>query len=260
MQIIGVSLLKTILAIMLFFTSAFLFAQKDFNFSGYSIGGGGIYTLKNRVSPIPDGTDGVSLGTRAQVGFELNISETFFIKNNWAVNLSYIFGAYPFDIKYDIKKEFTGGRENFSNFSNSTAYIKYTGAEIGFLKFFKMKENLFSINGSCTFNYFMGDWNFQERYKDDLPLPPDNLVYKRLFIPNRDGNIIVAPSLKLNFYKKIKNRLWLYTFLTGTVSSKKILNGTYKVIGENETLNGTFDKKYAHVGIGIGVHYMKKEK
>lgn len=257
MQTNGIDLLRATFITIFFFTYFFLNAQRDFNFSGHSIEIGGIYTLKNKISPIPDGIDGITLGTRGQIGFEANLSQTITVKNNWAVNLVYIFGVYPFDIKYDIKKEFIGSAEKFSNLSNSISYIKYTGAEIGLAKLFKIKNNLFSINGDCSFIYFVGDWNLQERY--DGEILPDNLVYKRLFIPNQNGNIIVAPSLKIKLYKKMKNRLWLYTFLTGTLSSEIILDGSYKVIGENETLKGTFDKKYAHVGFGIGFHVMKKE-
>lgn len=83
----------------------------------------------------------------------------------------------------------------------------------------------------------------------------DNGQTKDLFdaemIVNDDNRIMVCPQLGLSYQYHLKNgglRFAAYTLF----GSNNVLEGSYELIGDNETLTGTLTKDYNFGGLEIG--------
>lgn len=177
-------------------------------------------------------------------------TQPIFVKNlNWVIGGRMGVHAYSFDllISEDFRNLGWGGYTSSSKEYQLLLVDIFTGLRYNFPIRERMK---IGIETDLVFNYHFRAY---AGYGESAGL--DNGQTKELFDAklyiNSNNRIIIAPQFGLSYQYAFKNsglRFAAYTLM----ASKNVLEGSYQLIGDNETLEGTFSKDYSFGGLELG--------
>lgn len=77
---------------------------------------------------------------------------------------------------------------------------------------------------------------------------------------NPKGLPFLAPELSLRYYHLVWKKYMPFISINGVYSSAYPINGNYLIFGKNETVQGTFRRRFLHAGIEVGVKYNHYEQ
>jgi hypothetical protein len=186
------------------------------------------------------------------LGYSLSGKRTqpIFIKNlNWVIGGRMGVHAYSFDllISENFRSLGWGGYTSSSKEYQLLLVDIFTGFQYDFPIHERMK---IGIETDLVFNYHLRSFI---GYSESAGL--DNGQTKELFaadmVVNENNKVIIAAQFGLSYQYAFKNsglRFSAYTLM----ASKSVLEGSYQLIGDNETRTGTFSKDYSFGGLELG--------
>ena len=178
-------------------------------------------------------------------------TQSIFTKNlSWFVGGRVGVHAYSFDLQLSNEFRDLGSELDYTTFPKSHYELLlvdiFSGLRYDFPIGRKMKIGLEAV---AVVNYhFQNDINHSEisllNGQTTTLLETDMMV-------NPENIIMIAPQLGVSYQYNFQNsglRLSAYTLM----ASNNVLEGSYQIYGDTETLDGTFTKDYSFGGLEVG--------
>ncbi len=154
--------------------------------------------------------------------------------------------------------------EEIQNFRRSMTYINHTKYKfqyggLSFNGFYMIpigKKGHLELMGGIQAVYFAAtDLGFTESipYKDPLY----QAEFKTYYFSNPENKTFINPRLGIGYTYRIGQMISIGLRLSKTTSSNKytLAEGEYQLFGDNETLSGTYKKRFFQMGAGVEVMY-----
>ena len=173
--------------------------------------------------------------------------------------------VYPFTMRSFATKEFLNYYYDIDFFPGGAGGpdVHYGGPYLefrpGISRYYRISEKfLLSPEVNLNLAYFVSYFLNESVVALDTIPSNSRTVFASHTDYNLDGKIFLAPELSLNASYQIGKRLLLSAKCFAKYSNKTVLKGNYQIIGETETLEGSFTKKYRYVGLSLGVILLSK--
>lgn len=198
-----------------------------------------------------------SMGYEASFYYSRHLSERVNIEMGLLGGLqSYSFTLYFEDSFIDDSNP----DENFSLDKVSAYDLEYYGVNLGLgYKLFQFKRSSLGLLAGVNAIYFLHT-DSSVSYGAVLP----NNVDKEFFFAqddvNPDNKIIIAPNLGIYYSYPLNKRVDLGLRTNAVVSNAVIFKNYAKtpnflIFGDNETVKGSWEKRFRQYGIGLSVFY-----
>lgn len=231
-----------------------VFCQNDSPIKdGYSFGFFSFLTVKEEFKPNYSNRKDARVSSAPRISyigkFELNKTYWEKIEGSFGV----LAGTYPVDFVFAFDSVFSAYGVGYEDYSIS----RYVGVHLG-------------INGGVEYRLQLAKRHFiAPRFGLNLILFIPSFygnshssirntgVYKIFEADanfNPKGKVFLAPEFSIRYYYAIFKKYVPYMALNGVYSNSYPLVGSkYSLYGKNETLTGTFRRRYMHAGIEVGV-------
>ena len=197
------------------------------------------------------------ISSEASPGYEGRFTFLQPIKNNFTIQGSFGFGVYSHKLILKLSDDFRylgwGGFDDYFT-EYDLIYLGYT-LGVGYIKPLTHRSRLdIRLNGQMI--YFVR----QGANYGVSAIPDDNInrnLYLSSTVVNPERKVIIAPELQLIYCFRLSKAIDLEIGFTGTWSNQTVFQTDegYSVIGDQEVLTGSFEKKYGHIGASLGIAY-----
>lgn len=178
-------------------------------------------------------------------------TQSIFMENlSWFVGTRVGVHAYSIDLLLSQEFRDLGSELDYTTFSKSNYDLLLIDIFAGLRYNFPIGEKMkIGIEGAAVVNYhFQNDINHNEI---SLSNGQTTTLLTADMIVNSDNQVIIAPQFGLSYQYSFGNsglRIAAYTLM----ASNNILEGSYQIFGDNETLEGKLSKDYSFGGLEIG--------
>lgn len=185
-----------------------------------------------------------------KLGYSKNLKPNL----SWEVGL--IGGSYPTDfvVAFDSTFSLYGfGDDDYGIYETSALY---QGLSLGAsYKYIFSKQHSISIGLAMDLIYFYRATNKYNLTFHSLTGQDFRFLEATTFV-NQKRKVIISPTLGLRYSYRVGKKNALFASFNGNYSNQYAIgNGTYKLIGKTETLEGKFKRRYLHAGIEVGVGF-----
>jgi hypothetical protein len=229
----------------------FLGRAKD----GLSIGWFTYLSNKQEISPDYAPRPDASLTSKPTVGFVGKFEYNKLYGEHVELSLGGEFGAYPTDFVISLDSAFsTLNRDFHGEYSyNRQIAAGYAGifGTVGYIR--KLSAHHFiATRFGVNFIYFIpAQYGYGAVYGTNAGTFQ---IFDASANINPNSKIIVAHEVSFRYYYWAPKKYMPYISINGVYSnSYPVVGNRYSIFGKNETLTGTFRRRFLHAGVEVGV-------
>lgn len=232
----------------------FLGRAKD----AFSIGWFTYLSNKQEIKPDYAARSDASLTSKPTVGFVGKFEYNKLYSEHVELSLGGEFGAYPTDFVIALDSAFsTLNRDFYGEYSyNRKIAAGYMGifGTVGYIQ--KLSGHHFiAARVGVNFVYFIPAlYGYGGIYRTNAGTFQ---IFDASANINPNGKVIVAPEVSFRYYYYRTSKKYMpYISINGVYSnSYPVVGNRYAVYGKNETLTGTFKRRFLHAGAEVGVKF-----
>lgn len=223
------------------------------------------HTQKNNIIRNHSKNSDASVFSKPAGSVELRASYFRLLNDYWGLEGGFLWGNYAIDSRYQISGNFLGIENDFNSSNGFESNLSsYWGMQMGATRYLltQRPKVVFAASAKLNLAYFESHISGVSSGLPPSTSPiianPEDWFYSTITQHNSDKKITVAPEISFSYFGKWGRNIWAKITVSGVYSRSQPVKGIYRINGVNETLTGTFKKRFAHISFGFSLFYSPK--
>ena len=221
--------------------------------NGIVLGYAAFLTKRHDIKPFYGPRSDASFQSRPVISYQGKIEYAYMIGPRFDVCAGITVGVYPFDFNISMDSSFSNTGRTFETMfvTKGDAIFTGLGLKLGYIH--PLQENQFlSVYVGVNYFFFITQW-----YGFDTSVHTGTEIvtmFEAKAFVNPSEKAFLAPELSLKYHYRLGKHFTPHLSIFGVYSNNTpIVGHSYSIFGKNETLEGTFSRRFIHAGVELGL-------
>ncbi len=221
--------------------------------NGIVLGYSAFLTKKQDIKPFYEPRSDAAFQSRPIISYQGKAEYSCMIAPRFDLSAGIAVGVYPFDFDIKMDSSFSITGRNFESMFVRKGSAIFTGFTLKLGYVYPLQENHFlSVNMGINYFFFITQWY---SYGHSVNTGTERVrMFEAKAMVNPSEKAFFAPELSLRYHYRLGKHFTPHLSIFGVYSNNTpIVGRSYTIFGKNETLEGTFSRRFIHAGLEAGI-------